>query len=253
MLSLVGITGIVCFPVASAEQIRLVNDLLSIEISSETGAIVSIFNKGTGQELISNQAEADKLTPWLLFLNESEVPKKDYRSFDSKRRDNGIWELSWSIDDGLTLIVEVSLAEGAEPLLLTAQVENNTDNRVGGFTYPYIRGIGAIAPEGGDDYLVHPYATGFRFKNPYDLFYFVNNGIQQARYPNGEQATMQFMAYYTEELGGFYLAAHDPYMTRPIDTKDVKDRAVNGIMKELKPWGAVFCRIYTECDILNIL
>ncbi len=65
-----------------------------------------------------------------------------------------------------------------------------------------------------DSYLAHPQGTGFLFRNPIDLFEpepLRSQGLRYSPYPEGfNGSTMQFMAYYAENQGGFYLATPDP-------------------------------------------
>jgi hypothetical protein len=77
--------------------------------------------------------------------------------------------------------------------------------------YPVLGGIGRLSE---DDELAHSYATGFVFRNPFDLFRGdregTGRGVVHAPYPEGfSGATMQLMAYYAAGRGGFSFSADD--------------------------------------------
>jgi hypothetical protein len=77
--------------------------------------------------------------------------------------------------------------------------------------YPLVGGIGALS---GEDELLHSYATGFVFRNPFSLFDGAGEGtargVVHAPYPEGfSGATMQLLAYYAAGRGGFSFSADD--------------------------------------------
>lgn len=192
----------------------LENRALRVVIDGDNGAIVSVFHKKSGIELISNPAAARARPPWELFLGRGDAPHTDFIRFTLARDSESAVTLTWSVEPDLTIVATIELPPGDEPLLLYSQVENATSHEVASLTFPVIRGIRALQASGQDDYLAHPIVTGFLFRNPNLLFSIgAPWGVRHARYPSGEGAPMQFMAYYTDGVGGFYFGAHDPHLT----------------------------------------
>jgi len=213
------------------ESVRMENDALRIVLDGETGAFTSILNKATGQELV---AEAEGGTvPWVLTLavaGEGQKEIGEAESFSVSKAgyygEGEAYDLRWEVKEGMTVAARAELAAGSEPLrLYPAVLSSATDSMVIKLRYPVIGGIGRLSARGEENFLAHPDASGFLFEDPYSLFRSGGDtGLVNCMYPNGFNAPMQFMVYYAEAAGGFYLGCEDPYGT----VKDIDFYAPRG-------------------------
>ncbi len=87
---------------------------------------------------------------------------------------------------------------------------NNINNSILDIEYPIIEGIDKLEVKE-REYLLTPYTTGYLFKNPLDNFNDIYFGINKnlGLYPSGWYYPMQFSAYYSTGIGGFYWQTKD--------------------------------------------
>jgi hypothetical protein len=202
------------------EAVRMENDSIRVVLDGETGAFVSVFNKLSGLELVS-EGQAGAL-PWEMSLGiagEGERQISEAESFSISEAEyygeGEAYELRWEVKEGMTVAVRAELAAGGEPLrLYPAVLSGATDSMVIKLRYPVVRGIGRLVERGEENFLAHPLASGFLFKDPYSLFQGrAGRGLVNSMYPNGFDAPTQFMVYYADKVGGFYFGCEDPYNT----------------------------------------
>ncbi|HEX6971364.1 MAG TPA: hypothetical protein VF234_04030, partial [Limnochordia bacterium] len=197
------------------EDVRLENEHLRVVVDGRSGQFLSIYHKGAGLELIAHPPGPHDSPPWTLLFEQRDVSLTAFDRFTARRLDAAghRWEWRWEVTPAVAVVVRAELLPGARDLVLWPRVENTSERAVSGLAYPVLEGIGPLSLGGLDDELIHPFATGFLFRNPTVLFSIRPYGIPHGPYPSGEGASMQFMAYYRRGVGGFYFAAHDPHKT----------------------------------------
>lgn len=198
-----------------ADQLILENRFLKIAFDEGAGSVVSVYNKSRQLDLISSREEAKETSPWRLDLQErgriEEIERFGYALLDED--DGPRARLSWITYHDVSLTADVWLPKDSRDVYFKAGVSNGGEETVLGLEYPIIAGIGKLAQTPPDDFLAAPFATGFLFKNPFSIFKTGWSSDQNLlTYPNN--ASMQFLAYYKSEVGGFYMASHDPSHTR---------------------------------------
>jgi hypothetical protein len=97
-------------------------------------------------------------------------------------------------------------------VLFTLAAANEGGATIDRIEYPIIAGIGRLGGPGQDE-LVHSHATGMLFRDPLDLFEADPENRRRLRrspYPEGfHGSTMQMMAYYARDRGGFFVGTED--------------------------------------------
>jgi hypothetical protein len=204
----------------SAEDcVRLENAALAVDIARRDGAILSVFNKRAGLDLISLLSEGRR--PWLMLLDGGEFVDR-YSTFSMESRgEHGeqTAELRWAAGDGITVCATLSLGDNADELLIRSEARNQGNRTIIALNYPRLQGIGPLGDSGGVDYFLHSALGGALVRDPFTLFSASatipqGRGFLPCRYPNGFGGSpMQMMAYYREGVGGFYLAAEDFRLT----------------------------------------
>lgn len=214
------------------------NEYISVSIDRECGAIRQIENKSKGLLLVSEQLRDTSLVPWRLGKqNESWVGKdglfdleaewvKEYQTFkfhrDKRFRRGQALDLVWKIDSGTKIRGRIEIPKEDPNAYFYAEVESKKKKGIARLEYPIIQGVGTLGKSGEKTHLAHPHASGILFHNPSALFkndrerpmsvvLSPEEGLPFSYYPEGYAGSaMQFMVYYVEELGGFYMACHDP-------------------------------------------
>lgn len=178
---------------------------LSLEIDSECGRLVTVRNTARDLTLISLPPSN---APFRLELAGQEVIS-EYITFRSTALPNGL-RLIWTLPHGLTLRSDI-LTRG-DDILFTMAVLNDGQAVIDRLEYPIISGIGRLGGVGQDE-LVHSHATGMLFHDPLDLFQpdpENKRRVGMSPYPEGfSGSTMQFMAYYAKDKGGFFIGTED--------------------------------------------
>ncbi|MBA2276128.1 MAG: hypothetical protein H0W06_00060 [Chloroflexia bacterium] len=198
---------------STSDRILLENQFLRLTLGADDGSIRGIENTTSGLRLIHVPTAGP---PWRVELVGQEQWIEEFSSFTWSRDDNDSGEavtLRWETAHGITVESRVELPVGEPHAHVTVDVHAATDQLVDKVEYPILRGIGDLSDRS-DSCLAHPHGTGFLFRRPYDLFEpepMRRQGLRYSPYPEGfNGSSMQFMAYYAEGEGGFYLAAHDP-------------------------------------------
>jgi len=203
-----------------AQRVSMENDALRVVLDGKTGAFVSVYNKSSGQELVP-EAERWRV-PWELTVGvagEGEKQVSTAESFSVSRAgyygEGEAYDLRWEVEGGMTVAARAELAAGDAALrLYPAVLSAATDSMVVKLRYPVFTGIGRLSAREEENFLAHPVAGGFLFDDPYSLFQTkAERGLRNCVYPNGFNAPMQFMVYYADKAGGFYLGCEDPYNT----------------------------------------
>lgn len=200
---------------ALGAPVTLENANLLISIDSATGALLRIFNKVKSLELIdTGYVQPSPAVPWKIETTAGSAesswltPTGAGASFSYAQSSTSL-TLTWTCTNGMTVTAIITLNAGDTDAAFAVSVVNTGTAQIHIIEYPVIRGIKRLSGAAAPDYLLHPFATGFQFKNPYDLFS-AGNGIPESPYPEGfNGAPTQVMAYYGNGVGGFYWASDD--------------------------------------------
>ena len=199
------------------DRIVLENARLRVAFDGESGVIVGLTNRVTGQELLDAEAPRD---PWRLLAQgqlrgvrarsvhrlplPGEVPPFAPRSFELVRRSNECITLYWDAGSGVQ--VEVDASMGARDLHLRPRV--TVEDGVlppESLCYPMLQGLRELE---GDDRLVFPLHSGWLASKPLHTIGFAG------AYPDGYSGcSLQASGYFAAGVGGFYVATHDPSST----------------------------------------
>lgn len=192
---------------------------LEVVFAEATGAIRSVRNRAAGQTLVERQGDA---LPWRLtpqgtlwhvpehVTRRFHVPEVEPRAFSfTVAADGRSASLRWTTTDpsievavearpaadgGLELWPRVEVADGAVPPLR--------------LSYPILAEPRPLSAGGDADRLAFPAQSGYLVRRPLD------GDDLSVFYPDGyDGCSLQLMAYYAEDAGGFYLACHDPHST----------------------------------------
>lgn len=191
---------------------RLENEFLSLDLDPVTGGIVQVANRRRGLELVDPSFPGAS-PPWRVFLGDHSVLERP-RTFDFERQSDGA-TLRWRSERGHSLQARVTLKPGDESARFEIALEGAAGSPAAEvLEHPIVRGIGRLSATGERDRLLHPHATGFLFRDPFELFAEEGEGPERgllfSPYPEGfSGAAMQMMAYFAEDTGGFYFGAED--------------------------------------------
>ncbi len=191
-------------------KFTLENENIRIVFNSDNGSINEICNKMskiyfTRNNQTSFGIKIQKRNTELLFSTFSYSVIEDIAEVKSIR-------LIWVFAHTLTAIIDVHLHVEDSEVVFNLQILNNDPNDpVVSVKYPNIENFGSLyLPE--RDYFASPIASGYLFNNPtFNFNSEVFRGItkEEGIYPSGWNNPMQFMAYYSEGIGGFVLWTRD--------------------------------------------
>jgi len=193
----------------------LENRHLRVEFSTKDGSITRLTNKPKDIDFISVAPRSRR--PWAILLAPWDLVS-DFTAFRiSSSATNGAQAVSlrWETAYRITVKAEARLASDSDELELRCSADNTGDRIVLALRYPALQGIGTLSEGGTRDRLLHSTMMGALFFDPFHLFRGdapipAGRGLVVSRYPNGfHGSSLQFMAYYVENRGGFYLAARD--------------------------------------------
>lgn len=200
---------------AVGDAIVLENEHLLVEFSAEDGSMIRLRNKQKDLDLISIAPDSRK--PWALLLAPFNLVSdiRQFRFVRGKDNPTRMISLVWETPYEITIKAEARLAPGADQLQLKCAAENSGNRTIIAFRYPAIQGIGRLSEGGGLDRLLHSTAMGALFRDPFHLFQarspiVQGRGMVVCRYPNGfHGSSLQLMAYFAENQGGFYVSTED--------------------------------------------
>jgi len=198
------------------EHVTLDHERLRVVIDGRTGALRDITHRSAGLSLISEPATAAR-HPFAIVMVDGAI-RRDWIAcaIDAVAEQAHTVAIRWILDDDLQLSVQLSLDATSGELQCTVELRNPNKLPIAAVAYPYLAGIGRLGDAPDKDELVHPYATGFRVRNPLDTLPPVASETEGQQpvvlglYPEGfSGSTMQFMAYSAVGSGGFYVATED--------------------------------------------
>lgn len=182
------------------------NSLVSLGFSKNNGSIIHIKDLKRDITYVDGFGE----TPFRMEIDKG--LECSFQSFTYNRDQHysigQAYELTWEIGHDIRLMSRIELEDDSDQIRFTSRVENRSDKSVLAVEYPVLGGIKEI--DKGNDYLVHPYATGILIKDPIKNFSKNGDGLRFMPYPESfSGASMQFMSYYSQSRGGIYCGAYD--------------------------------------------
>lgn len=184
-----------------SEMITLESRDLRLELDESSGAVRRVTDLKSNLVLAENSASQ----AFVLELEENEFTS-EYKTF-SCTASHGAAELKWELEGGIEVHAQVK-EDGQGGLAFTANAQCGPEKRLHSLEYPLIDGLRSISGE--NDYVAHPFATGFLVKDPMESFAEEGSGFRYMPYPEGfSGATMQFFTYYAKGGAGLYFAAYD--------------------------------------------
>ena len=195
------------------KTITLENEKVRIIFHKGNGSIKEYVNKETKQYLVRDAAANTPFTA-NYFTREVNNGKFSY-TVSNDTDDLKELEFTWIVRGETKLITHARLEKGGDTISFDVAIEgNNPEDYISSVEYPVFNGITELYADGSRDQFVSPVATGFLFYNPATSFNHEDynfRGITKLKglYPAGFEYSMQFMAYITENIGGFYIATND--------------------------------------------
>lgn len=193
--------------IQAGETITMENNKIRI-VFNKNASIKELVNKEKKLYLVKESKDADAIR--LLKRTKTIAGKDvDYEIVTNNNDEKKI-QFTWQIEN-VTAVATASLLKDANEINFRVKLLNNDHNDTAiSVEYPIIDGIDSLY-EKETDYFVTPFVTGYLINNPVDAFNdsFGGIGRSMGMYPNGWGYPMQFSAYYSKGLGGFYWQTKD--------------------------------------------
>lgn len=192
------------------DEVTLENEHIRLILDAKNGGIRQIANKQANVYLVDIQA-AKPFT--LCFVGDAQETSQ-YENCTVSLVDGAevkTIRICWQITDRIYIRASVSLAQGDNDLQFDLEIENDVNHPVLYVQYPIVEQIDTLYQRE-RDYLAHPFATGYLFRDPLTNF---NDGEcagisrDDGLYPSGWESPMQFFAYYSQGIGGFLFRTDD--------------------------------------------
>lgn len=193
--------------------ILLENANIRIKFNKNCGSINELFNKKSNLYLVEDNDSEDAIT---IKVRENKraktlMPNESSFKYEKSDIDGGVViNFSWSFENGVQALASVTLLSSSDEIIFNTELKR-LDGETISVSYPIIDNVNSLSENGDNDYLISPMATGYLFQNPAKNFSRYGQDLtgQSALYPSGFGATMQFMSYYTANVGGFYWHTKD--------------------------------------------
>lgn len=192
--------------------ITMENENVRIVFHAVNGSIKEYVNKETKQYLVK---DAEPSEPFTVAYQERTVESGTFRfNIAQNTTEQKEIEFIWTIGEQTEIIAHARLAKEDDTVCFDVEIKGNiSDDYIVSVEYPVFSGIKAMC-EGRTDQFVSPIASGFLFDNPAENFNREDlkfKGVTKSlgMYPQGFFYPMQFMAYITENIGGFYIGTND--------------------------------------------
>lgn len=193
--------------------LSLENDNIRIKFNKSNGSINEVYNKKSNIFLVKDNDGEEAITLRVRNNNKENTLYPTTTSFVYEKADvdGGIAvNFSWMFENGVKALTSTILQGSSDEIKFNVEL-NRLDGDTFEVSYPIIDNVQSLTEDGKNDYLISPFATGYLFENPAKNFSKYGQDLtgQSALYPSGFGATMQFMSYYTEGVGGFYWQTRD--------------------------------------------
>ncbi len=198
--------------------LRFDDGYLVVRFGETSGSIEFVENLVTGQILVDaptpvpwrmrSQGSGHRwFTPRATFTTPNDPTPASFQY--SVAPDGESANLTWiTSEPGVRLEVRACAASGGGIELWPRVVVEVGARPPEALTYPILEAPKVLSQDGTCDRLVFPGHSGWLISSPQAV------EALEARYPDGYAgASLQFMAYFTDAIGGFYVATHDPYST----------------------------------------
>lgn len=192
------------------DTITLENARVQLVLNRNSGSIRTLANKESGLYLTKDAVDS---IPVRLATATENIFKYDSFTYTVEKNDDKskVLSLQWNFSGRPTVAATVTLEENADQISFRVKLlGNQQSDTIISVEYPIIEGIGSLKDKQTDCFL-SPFITGYLFRNPVDNFNQDFYGITKklGEYPSGWGYPMQFAAYYSEGLGGFYWQTTD--------------------------------------------
>jgi hypothetical protein len=203
---------------SSTNPVQLENDSLRLQFSSTNGALLSVYHKAAGLELLSITAKAGQPL-WILqflgsgnsnFYADSSSSTTQFTSVLSTNSSGETLQFTWrglrangTSYPNTTITATVTVQNGNPLSSWQWQARNMPGLPVTWLIFPNLSGLGPLGASGNDDVLLWPGEDGRLFQNPW-----ANLGWGWGNLYPSAFTTMQFMALY-DPSGGFYFGTQD--------------------------------------------
>lgn len=204
---------------SSAESVSIGNKFYEISFGTNKGEIKSFVNKYSGIELIEARESAwpvtwdiDLITQESTRLHANSHETGDFYFWSEGNKKRKTLHLIWNnLNIGgdntypIKLHATITTFTGRRKSEWNIQGENYGQATVTRLTFPLISGIRQLGNTGRDDHYFHPGMGGRLYHN---MWHKITNNPARGVYPSSF-ATMQFVSFYDERKGGFYLSTQD--------------------------------------------
>ncbi len=191
-------------------MIVLENARLRIGLDAGNGAVRQIRDLGRGIDYVS--ADTGGCDPFRLETDEGfgcSFERFSWERMTTADEGAGV-RLQWQLAGGIAVEAWIAIPANGDEALFHCRVDNGSTRRVHSLEYPIFGGLQTITAGGENDYVAHPFATGFRIRNPLKHFREEWSGLRFMPYPECfSGAPMQFFAWYGEDVGGLYWTTPD--------------------------------------------
>ncbi|OZB95387.1 DUF6259 domain-containing protein [Paenibacillus sp. XY044] len=190
-------------------MIVLENSRVRLEWSEADGTIRRLRDVSKDIDFIAPSSAA---TPFRLEKDAgfSGVFERFEWSMEPSGGGNQVLQLSWHTPEGVIVSAIVSLHGEDDFIEFSCSAVNGSGERLLSLEYPVIPDMTAITADGEQDFVAHPFATGFEVQNPMRHFEMGGTGFRFMPYPESfSGAAMQFFTYYGKNRSGLYFAAVD--------------------------------------------
>lgn len=192
-------------------MIIIENRRIRVEISEHNGTIQAVRDRLKGIDYIADSGRGHT-DPFRLETDagvSSSFQKFEW-SWERAASGQNQVRLCWHTQEGMVVTSSVTLMAEENGIEFKCGVDNHSEDRVLSLEYPVVPNMATITEDGEEDYIAHPFATGFEVNDPMKVFETNGIGFRFMPYPESfSGATMQFFTYYGKGRGGLYFAVLD--------------------------------------------
>ena len=195
-------------------ELTLENDRIRIVFNKTNGSVREIYNKEEELYFVKDVDDAQAVSLKVLGQTQLKTISPENNSFEytveTDTKEEKTFAFSWDFENGAKATATVSLKGFDDEIVFTSSLKGLEGDTVS-LQYPIVESVSGMTENGDEEYLVSSMATGYLFQNPVKNFFRYGQDLsgQSAAYPSGFGSTMQFMGYYAEDKGGFYVQTKD--------------------------------------------
>jgi hypothetical protein len=198
------------------EFLVLENEKIAVRFNKKNGSIFQLANKEKNLYLVKESPKAAPFTAAYKTHEETEFTSFNWKKTEDTENKKAL-QFSWKLKDGASVYATAELSKNSGEIRFFVRLDNNPPDPIIKISYPVLTNIRSL-DKGENDYFLSPWATGYLINNPARYFSASPGGFrgfteEEGLYPNGWFYPMQFMAWFSKGLGGFYIATEDPDYT----------------------------------------